>query len=57
VLLDRRCRERGLFNSKVLERVLKLHARGGRDYSAWIWVALNLELWFQTFVDDSTRRV
>jgi asparagine synthase (glutamine-hydrolysing) len=57
VLLDDRCRTRGIFNPKVVAQVLKFHQQGQRDYSAWIWMLLNLELWFQTFVDASTRRI
>lgn len=57
VLLDDRCRKRGILNSTVVQQVLKFHAEGRRDYSAWIWMLLNLELWFQTFVDPSTRRI
>jgi asparagine synthase (glutamine-hydrolysing) len=57
VLLDGRCRNRGIFNPIVVQQVLKSHAEGRRDYSAWIWLLLNLELWFHAFVDPSTRRV
>jgi asparagine synthase (glutamine-hydrolysing) len=57
ILLDDCCRRRGLLNPKVVRQVLKSQAGGRRDYSAWIWMLLNLELWFQTFVDSSTRRI
>ena len=57
VLLDARCRRRGFFNPDVVQQVLQAHAQGRRDYSAWIWLLLNLELWCQTFVDATTRRI
>jgi asparagine synthase (glutamine-hydrolysing) len=57
ILLDERCRRRGFFNPAVVQQVLKFHAQGRRNYSEWIWLLLNLELWFQTFVDPSTRRI
>lgn len=57
VLLDQRCRERGYFNMAAVQQVLQHHATGRRDYSEWIWLLLNLELWFQTFIDPATRKI
>jgi asparagine synthase (glutamine-hydrolysing) len=57
ILLDGCCRRRGIFDPQIVQQVLNLHAQGRRDYSAWIWLMLNLELWFQNFIDASTRRV
>lgn len=57
VLLDHRCRERGYFNMTVVQKVLQHHATGRRDYSEWIWLLLNLELWFQAFIDPATRKI
>ena len=57
VLLEQRCRQRGYFNMAVVQKVLQHHALGRRDYSEWIWLLLNLELWFQTFVDPATRKI
>jgi asparagine synthase (glutamine-hydrolysing) len=57
ILLDQRSRRRGLFNTAVVARVLDYHAQGRRDYSTWIWTLLILELWFQTYMDSSTRRI
>ncbi|MGH7495702.1 MAG: asparagine synthase (glutamine-hydrolyzing) [bacterium] len=57
VLLDERCRRRGLFKPEVVQRVLKFHIQGRRDFGEWIWMLLNLELWFQTYVDAATRRI
>ena len=57
ILLDRRSRERGIVDTKAVEKVLNHHAKGKRDYSEWIYLLLMLELWFQTFMDESTRRI
>lgn len=57
ILLDSRFTQRGLFRPKVVAKVLDSHAKGRHDYSTWIWMLLNLELWFQTFVDSSTRKI
>lgn len=57
ILLDSRCYNRGYFNGRAVEKMLHHHSTGQRDYSEWIWLLLNLELWFQTFMDQDTRRV
>lgn len=53
VLLDPRTISRGLFNTRVVRQVLEGHASGKRDYSTWLWLLLNLELWFRVFVDNT----
>ncbi len=57
ILLDHRSRERGIVETKAAEKVLDHHAKGKRDYSEWIYLLLKLELWFQTFMDESKRRI
>ncbi len=47
VLLDRRCRQRGLFNSAELEKALA----APRPFSRSLWGALCLELWHRKFID------
>ena len=51
VLLDRRTLARGYFRKDTVARLLEHHATGRRDYSAWIWSLIVLELWCRTFVD------
>ena len=51
VLLDRRARERGVIDSKGVQRLLDEHASGGRRGGDAIWALLNLELWYRTFID------
>ena len=52
VLLDRRARERGIFEPAAVERLLTRAPRGidSQDADA-IWGLLNLELWYRTFID------
>jgi asparagine synthase (glutamine-hydrolysing) len=42
---------RGLFKAEAVKRLVELHTRGERDYSAQLWTLLMLELWFQRFID------
>jgi asparagine synthase (glutamine-hydrolysing) len=42
---------RGLFKPEEVKRLVELHTRGERDYSAQLWTLLMLELWFQRFID------
>jgi len=53
VLLSRTFRERGLFNTSVLEKMLNDHLYMKRDYTSQIWALLNLELWFLTYLKGS----
>jgi len=48
-LLSRRARERGLFDPVATERLLDGETAFGRR----LWGMLNLELWFQAFIDAS----
>ena len=47
VLLSRRCRERGLFDPVEVEKLMAYEGAYGRR----LWGLLNLELWFQIFID------
>jgi asparagine synthase (glutamine-hydrolysing) len=51
VLLDRRARERGVFNPAAVEDLLDAHRAGTRRGGDAIWALLNLELWYRTFID------
>lgn len=55
LLSERRIRERGLFDSKEVASILDANERGERDYTLPIWALLTLELWLQTFADQSQR--
>jgi asparagine synthase (glutamine-hydrolysing) len=47
VLLSKTCRERGLFNTQEIEKLIENENAFGRR----LWGLLCLELWFRTFID------
>jgi len=47
ILLSKNAKERGIFTEKGLSELLKHQ----QPYGRVLWGALNLELWFQTFID------
>ncbi len=51
LLTDRRARSRGLFVPAVVERWLREHRAGQRDWSDRLWLLIGLELWHRAFVD------
>ena len=50
VLMDRRTRERGLFDSDRVDRAISDHRKNG-SYGEQIWMMLCVELWHRTFID------
>jgi asparagine synthase (glutamine-hydrolysing) len=54
VLLDRRTRQRGIFEPAAVERLLTTASAAvtGQDADA-VWGLLNLELWYRTFIDGA----
>lgn len=48
VLLDQKARERGLYNTVELEKKIN----NENDFGRSVWGALNLELWYKTFIDQ-----
>lgn len=52
VLLGERSRQRGLLQVGAVERLLDLHGRGQRDFSARIWSLLFLEHWCRAALDQ-----
>jgi asparagine synthase (glutamine-hydrolysing) len=51
VLLSSRAQERGLFDLKVVERLIDEQRRDEKDNSWRLWTLLMLELWFARFID------
>lgn len=49
VLLSRRCRERGIFDARALEALMS----NEEAFSRRLWGVVNLELWYQTFIDPA----
>jgi asparagine synthase (glutamine-hydrolysing) len=50
VLLSSSCRERGIFDTKYLEKLLALNERG-RDLDLQLWTVLSFEVWCRRFLD------
>jgi len=48
VLLSSACRERGLFEPTVVERLMQQESA----FSRRLWGMLNVELWYRTFIDS-----
>jgi asparagine synthase (glutamine-hydrolysing) len=51
-LLSKKSRERGIFKTEELEDIISNERPFGRQ----LWGMLNLELWFQTFIDNSSTQ-
>jgi asparagine synthase (glutamine-hydrolysing) len=51
VLLDRRTRQRGIFEPAAVDRLLSDHAAGRAEGGDRLWALVNLELWYRTFID------
>jgi len=47
-LLDKKAKDRGIYNVKGIENIIKQEQEFGRE----IWGLLCLELWFKTFIDS-----
>jgi asparagine synthase (glutamine-hydrolysing) len=45
-------KERGYFNSEMANRQYEKHLQSSSDHSREIWKWINLELWFQKFIDQ-----
>jgi len=54
LLSESRIRERGLFRSESIAKLIKEHRDGRQDWSMQLWQFLTLELWAQNFLDHST---
>jgi asparagine synthase (glutamine-hydrolysing) len=55
VLLSETCRERGIFDTRAVERLFQLHLRG-RDLDLQLWTMLSFELWCRRFMDTTDVR-
>jgi asparagine synthase (glutamine-hydrolysing) len=54
LLLSPTCRQRGILETRYVERLLALNARG-RDLDLQLWTLLSFELWCQRFLDPAPR--
>jgi len=55
VLLSPTCRERGIFDTRAVEHLFRLHTRG-RDLDLQLWTMLSFELWCRRFLDTTEVR-
>lgn len=51
MLLEPRTVQRGFFNKKALEKMLREHLSRRRDHSSQIWLLLIFELWHRNFLE------
>src|SRR5688572_33332726 len=50
VLLSDTCRQRGILDTRFVEKLLHLNAQG-RDLDLQLWTALSFEMWCRRFLD------
>ncbi len=53
LLLSRRSLERGYFQRTFVERMLREHSQGTRNWHTQIWNLMMLESWHRSFVDEA----
>lgn len=57
LLLDKRTRERGIFNQKALTQLLAAAQNLPYDfYGKKVWMLMNVELWFREFIDAQPQQ-
>ena len=56
LILDGRMRDRGVFESRTIERLWREHRDGVCDHRHRIWSLVMLELWFRQFIDGPARQ-
>jgi asparagine synthase (glutamine-hydrolysing) len=52
-LLDSSMRRRDFFDYRFIERLLREHRRGSRDWSFQLWCLLNLSLWYERWIEPA----
>ena len=52
VLLSDTCRQRGILDTRFVEKLLQLNTQG-RDLDLQLWTALSFEMWCRRFLDSS----
>ena len=53
ILLDKRTKDRGYFNSEFIERLWREHAEGRHVWDGQLWLLLNFELWHRMYLDQA----
>jgi asparagine synthase (glutamine-hydrolysing) len=54
LLAESRIKSRGLFQPNAIQKLIREHRTGNRDWSMQIWQFVTLELWMQNFVDGAS---
>jgi len=54
VFTSQQSKERGVFNTPEVVRLLDEHLQGVRDHSDALWTVLNFELWSRAFIDGDS---
>src|SRR5205085_1928935 len=55
LLCSETCRQRGIFDTGYIERLVQLHERG-RDIDLQLWTMLSFELWCRRVLDAPIHR-
>jgi asparagine synthase (glutamine-hydrolysing) len=53
VLLSQRARQRGYFNSRFVDRIVREHITGRRDHTLRLWALVVFELWHRQYLDPA----
>lgn len=53
VLSSRAARERGYFNYRFIDRIIREHMTGRRDHTLRLWALVVFELWHRQYVDSA----
>ena len=54
-VLSERALERGIFDAKVVRKLVAEHRAGAGNHSERLWALLNFEMWLRRFVDGEER--
>lgn len=55
LLLSETSRQRGIFDTAYIEKLLKWHEKG-LELDAQLWTLISFELWCRTFLDNASRK-
>jgi asparagine synthase (glutamine-hydrolysing) len=53
VLLSQRARQRGYFNGRFVDRIVREHLTGRRDHTLRLWALVVFELWHRQYLDPA----
>jgi asparagine synthase (glutamine-hydrolysing) len=53
IIFSKKCSERGLFRRERLKKIFDDHMHGAHDNTKALWTVINLELWYEAFIDTA----